>query len=61
MRAWEHTYNTIRPHQALHYLTPQQFLTAGSQTAKVSLICWTSTPSWLIARTVVGWSSRWGA
>ncbi len=26
LRAWEHTYNTIRPHQALHYLTPQQFL-----------------------------------
>ena len=26
LRAWEHTYNTIRPHQALDYLTPQQFL-----------------------------------
>ncbi len=25
--AWEHTYNTIRPHQALGYLTPRQFLT----------------------------------
>lgn len=25
--AWEHTYNTIRPHQALGYLTPLQFLT----------------------------------
>ncbi len=25
--AWEHTYNTIRPHQALGYLTPHQFLT----------------------------------
>jgi putative transposase len=24
--AWEHTYNTIRPHQALAYLTPAQFL-----------------------------------
>jgi putative transposase len=24
--AWEHTYNTIRPHQALFYLTPRQFL-----------------------------------
>jgi transposase InsO family protein len=23
---WEQTYNTIRPHQALGYLTPQQFL-----------------------------------
>ena len=27
LRDWEHTYNTIRPHQALGYLTPQQFLT----------------------------------
>ena len=26
LRAWETTYNTIRPHQALGYLTPQQFL-----------------------------------
>jgi transposase InsO family protein len=24
--AWEHIYNTIRPHQALGYLTPSQFL-----------------------------------
>ncbi|HEY92433.1 MAG TPA: transposase, partial [Dehalococcoidia bacterium] len=23
---WEKVYNTIRPHQALGYLTPQQFL-----------------------------------
>ncbi|MGK2964914.1 MAG: integrase core domain-containing protein, partial [Tepidiformaceae bacterium] len=23
---WEHTYNHIRPHQALGYLTPAQFL-----------------------------------
>ena len=26
LQAWEHTYNTVRPHQALGYLTPQQFL-----------------------------------
>ncbi len=25
--AWEQVYNTVRPHQALGYLTPQQFLT----------------------------------
>lgn len=25
--AWEHTYNTVRPHQALGYLTPFQFIT----------------------------------
>ena len=24
--AWEQRYNTFRPHQALHYLTPAQFL-----------------------------------
>ncbi len=27
LRAWERTYNTIRPHQALGYRTPQEFLT----------------------------------
>jgi putative transposase len=26
LRVWERTYNTIRPHQALGYLTPQQYL-----------------------------------
>ena len=26
LQAWERTYNTVRPHQALAYLTPQQFL-----------------------------------
>ena len=26
LQAWEQTYNTVRPHQALGYLTPQQFL-----------------------------------
>ncbi len=26
LRAWEATYNTIRPHQALGYLTPAEFL-----------------------------------
>ena len=25
-RAWERVYNTVRPHQALGYRTPQQFL-----------------------------------
>lgn len=24
LRAWEKTYNTVRPHQALHYLTPEE-------------------------------------
>lgn len=26
LRAWERVYNTVRPHPALHYLTPQQEL-----------------------------------
>lgn len=26
LRQWEMTYNTVRPHQALHYLTPHKFL-----------------------------------
>jgi putative transposase len=26
LRAWERVYNTVRPHQALGYLTPKQFL-----------------------------------
>ena len=26
LREWENTYNTVRPHQALGYLTPHQFL-----------------------------------
>jgi len=26
LRVWEHTYNTIRPHQALDYFTPRQYL-----------------------------------
>jgi putative transposase len=34
---WEHTYNTIRPHQALGYLTPMKFLMENER-RKVSLI-----------------------
>ncbi|MBM4124009.1 MAG: transposase, partial [Nitrospira sp.] len=25
-RVWEHTYNHVRPHQALGYLTPAEYL-----------------------------------
>jgi len=32
--AWERTYNTIRPHQALGYLTPYQFLTQWQRLRK---------------------------
>jgi putative transposase len=31
LRAWEHTYNTIRPHQALGYLTPLEYVTLWKQ------------------------------
>ena len=34
---WEHIYNTIRPHQALGYLTPQKFL-QQKERRQVSLI-----------------------
>ena len=34
LRAWERTYNTIRPHQALGYLTPQQFVTQWQRRGK---------------------------
>ncbi|MBI3621338.1 MAG: transposase [Nitrospirae bacterium] len=26
MHQWEHVYNTVRPHQALGYLTPAEYL-----------------------------------
>jgi putative transposase len=34
LQAWERTYNTVRPHQALGYLTPQQFLVQSSSLRK---------------------------
>jgi transposase InsO family protein len=33
LQTYEETYNTIRPHQALGYLTPQQYLDAQKETA----------------------------
>ena len=27
LKAWEHTYNYVRPHQSLNYLTPMEYLT----------------------------------
>lgn len=36
LRAWEHVYNTVRPHQALDYLTPQQFLLRAQSQRKDS-------------------------
>ncbi len=34
LQAWERTYNTIRPHQALGYLTPHQFVTHSQHQRK---------------------------
>ncbi len=34
LEAWEPTYNTVRPHQALGYLTPQEFLAQSSSPRK---------------------------
>ena len=34
LEAWERTYNTVRPHQALGYLTPQEFLAQSSSLRK---------------------------
>ena len=38
LRAWEQTYNTVRPHQALGYLTPAQCL-AQSPSPRKDLMC----------------------
>ena len=34
LQTWELTYNTIRPHQALGYLTPHQFVTQWQRLGK---------------------------
>ncbi len=34
LRAWERIYNTVRPHQALGYLTPHQFLSRSHSLRK---------------------------
>ena len=38
LQAWERTYNTVRPHQALGYLTPAEFL-AQSQLQRKEPMC----------------------
>ncbi len=38
LESWERTYNTVRPHQALGYLTPQEFL-AQSLSPRKELEC----------------------
>jgi len=39
LRAWEQVYNTVRPHQALDYLTPQEFVTAWEARARQEVPC----------------------
>ncbi|MFH1485303.1 MAG: integrase core domain-containing protein, partial [Chloroflexota bacterium] len=36
---WEHVYNTVRPHQALGYLTPQQFLQCYRENRRKEVMC----------------------
>ncbi|OGN97157.1 MAG: hypothetical protein A2Z77_06330 [Chloroflexi bacterium RBG_13_51_36] len=36
---WKQVYNTIRPHQALGYLTPRQFLECYQQNQKREVMC----------------------
>jgi putative transposase len=39
LRAWEHTYNTVRPHQALGYATPLEFLERWRQSKQKARKC----------------------
>jgi len=36
---WERTYNTIRPHQALGYMTPLKFLEQWKETQRKEVLC----------------------
>ena len=36
---WERTYNTIRPHQALGYMTPLKFLEQWKETQRKEVMC----------------------
>lgn len=36
---WEETYNTIRPHQALGYLTPSEFIQQWQQKSRKEVMC----------------------
>lgn len=38
-RRWEHTYNHIRPHQALGYLSPAEFLAQLKNKEELSRTC----------------------
>ena len=36
---WERIYNTVRPHQALGYLTPLEFLEQWKQNQRKEVMC----------------------
>ena len=36
---WEHTYNTIRPHQSLGYLTPLKFIERWKESRRKEVMC----------------------
>ena len=36
---WERVYNAVRPHQALGYLTPQQFIQCYQQSQGKEVMC----------------------
>jgi transposase InsO family protein len=36
---WEHIYNTVRPHQALGYLTPQKFIQQWQRKSEKEVMC----------------------
>ncbi len=39
LRRWEETYNTIRPHQGLGYLTPLEFIKQGEEKQGKEVMC----------------------
>ena len=36
---WERTYDTVRPHQALNYLTPLKFLEQWKENQREEVMC----------------------
>ncbi len=39
LRQWETEYNTIRPHHALNYLTPKEYIQCLHTTARKEVMC----------------------
>lgn len=36
---WEEIYNRVRPHQALDYLTPQEFMEEWQEKQRKEVVC----------------------